>query len=587
MGSSSRTAGSRSDRRATPSSEASRGRAKQATPHLLELQRAAGNRAVCNLLSQVQPKLTVGAADEPYEREADAVARSVVKAHRDPTAAPLDGKDRMVRRRVNQASQSAAVGTDAGDLDRETEAALASQLGRGRPLGRAARASMESAFGVDFSGVRVHDGGASTELNRRMQANAFTVGQDIFFRSSAPGATSPAGQELLAHELTHVVQQGAAQRTITRSARSGPAEQNKGSDAATATVQRKKVPRPVDPRKAPKQHDKLKKEHEDGNIVKLVFAGSGYGKWATHEAAKYKAETGQEPPTWQSEGLPSPSYWTRVQEGKGKNPTYYQRTHDKGKNVGRRRKTAKTEYLFAGVGGTGTSRPLLTFRGVQDRGSNKIDNVVKCALKLVKELDPQPHVVMIKGHSRGAVAAAFVAQELSRTYKVEVALFDPVPGPTKASKNYKLDMAKFGNVESTVAYSVATQYATGFVPMQVLGAKRLILSTQHHSVGTKYGFVYNNELYTGNRLNQLDAGIYLDKNEYPAGNDLKGKTGTASQAAELEKVGDGTTLEELKAQLEEMRESTGRKTDVNPDDWDTTRRGQLHRVLTKFYNDKK
>ena len=66
---------------------------------------------------------------------------------------------------------------------------------------------MESGFGSDFSHVRLHTGAEPAELNRRLQARAFTVGSDVFMGENSD-LRSPAGQELLAHELTHVVQQG-------------------------------------------------------------------------------------------------------------------------------------------------------------------------------------------------------------------------------------------------------------------------------------------------------------------------------------------------------------------------------------------
>jgi hypothetical protein len=66
---------------------------------------------------------------------------------------------------------------------------------------------MEHAFGVDFSTVRVHADGTSDSLNRSLGARAFTTQSDIFFRSGEYHPESASGQELLAHELTHVVQQ--------------------------------------------------------------------------------------------------------------------------------------------------------------------------------------------------------------------------------------------------------------------------------------------------------------------------------------------------------------------------------------------
>jgi hypothetical protein len=71
---------------------------------------------------------------------------------------------------------------------------------------------------ADFSGVKVHTDAQSDQLNRSIQAKAFTTGQDVFFRAGAYQPGSRAGQELIAHELTHVVQQtqGLARSTATR-----------------------------------------------------------------------------------------------------------------------------------------------------------------------------------------------------------------------------------------------------------------------------------------------------------------------------------------------------------------------------------
>lgn len=92
------------------------------------------------------------------------------------------------------------------------ESAIQSQRGGGQPLGKGVKGAMESAFGADFSGVRVHTDTQSDQLNQSIQARAFTTGSDVFFRQGAYNPDSRGGQELLAHELTHVVQQGAAQR---------------------------------------------------------------------------------------------------------------------------------------------------------------------------------------------------------------------------------------------------------------------------------------------------------------------------------------------------------------------------------------
>jgi hypothetical protein len=66
---------------------------------------------------------------------------------------------------------------------------------------------MESRLGVDLAGIRVHTGGHAADAARAVNARAFTVGQDIFFGADRYDPHSPEGQRLLAHELTHSVQQ--------------------------------------------------------------------------------------------------------------------------------------------------------------------------------------------------------------------------------------------------------------------------------------------------------------------------------------------------------------------------------------------
>jgi Domain of unknown function (DUF4157) len=90
--------------------------------------------------------------------------------------------------------------------------------GGGSPLDDGVRNDMEGRFGQSFSDVRVHTDAKASESAESVGANAYTVGNDIVFRSGHFDASSPVGQRTLAHELTHVVQQ-----------RSGPVD---GSPAA-------------------------------------------------------------------------------------------------------------------------------------------------------------------------------------------------------------------------------------------------------------------------------------------------------------------------------------------------------------------
>ena len=90
----------------------------------------------------------------------------------------------------------------------EVESTIERARGGGQGLDHGVRREMESAFANDFGGVRVHTGSQSHELNKSVNAVAFTTGRDIFFSDGAYSPGSAEGKELLAHELTHVVQQG-------------------------------------------------------------------------------------------------------------------------------------------------------------------------------------------------------------------------------------------------------------------------------------------------------------------------------------------------------------------------------------------
>ncbi|WP_224369258.1 eCIS core domain-containing protein [Hyalangium versicolor] len=100
-------------------------------------------------------------------------------------------------------STEANAGLDVGAAVRETERG-------GKPLPNAVRTFMEPRFGYDFSGVRVHTGGEAANAARAVQARAYTSGSAIVFGEGEYAPSTAQGRMLLAHELAHVVQQGAA-----------------------------------------------------------------------------------------------------------------------------------------------------------------------------------------------------------------------------------------------------------------------------------------------------------------------------------------------------------------------------------------
>lgn len=98
---------------------------------------------------------------------------------------------------------------DAGASPAATEVvdAIGRARGGGQALERTLRADMEEALEMDLEGVRVHTDATADGLSRSVNAQAFTTGKDVFFRSGAYAPQGAPGRELLAHELTHVVQQ--------------------------------------------------------------------------------------------------------------------------------------------------------------------------------------------------------------------------------------------------------------------------------------------------------------------------------------------------------------------------------------------
>ena len=89
---------------------------------------------------------------------------------------------------------------------------LNSSKGSGSPLPDSTRSVMESGIGADFSKVRVHTDGQASSMSRDINAKAFTHGSDVYFNSGQYNPATNSGQQLLAHELTHTVQQGASER---------------------------------------------------------------------------------------------------------------------------------------------------------------------------------------------------------------------------------------------------------------------------------------------------------------------------------------------------------------------------------------
>ncbi|MCT7989849.1 eCIS core domain-containing protein [Laspinema olomoucense] len=165
----------------------------------------------------IQPKLTIGAPDDKYEQEADTIARKVVKQISTPTPPDANGGGDAVQRQmfskpsIMRLTVQRREALEGGAASSDLESTISQARSSGTPLGEPIRRQMEGAFGADFSGVRVHTNNTADTLNRSLSARAFTTGNNIFFKQGEYNPSSSSGKELLAHELTHVVQQSGGQ----------------------------------------------------------------------------------------------------------------------------------------------------------------------------------------------------------------------------------------------------------------------------------------------------------------------------------------------------------------------------------------
>ena len=200
---------------------------------VLQLQRSIGNRAAQRLLSanktsppraapRIQTKLVVGPVGDEYEQEADRVAAAVMNSRPQKTGSPRPAGQKAIskpasseptaHRQTEENDSLQRQPDDESDVSRDIEARLTGSKGSGSPLPGETQTFMEPRFGADFSRVRVHTGSDATQMNQQLDTQAFTHGSDIFFDPQQYTPTSPNGQQILAHELTHVVQQGGAPR---------------------------------------------------------------------------------------------------------------------------------------------------------------------------------------------------------------------------------------------------------------------------------------------------------------------------------------------------------------------------------------
>jgi hypothetical protein len=152
----------------------------------------------------IQTKLTIGEPNDPLEEEADAIAETVVESVENGGAA----KPHAVSRKPKVQAKAASGGSAVGDSTHDTIESVVNS--GGQPLSDATRAFMEPRFGHSFGDVRVHADSEAARSAALVQARAYTLGSNIVFGAGQFAPETNDGRRLLAHELTHVIQQTTA-----------------------------------------------------------------------------------------------------------------------------------------------------------------------------------------------------------------------------------------------------------------------------------------------------------------------------------------------------------------------------------------
>jgi Domain of unknown function (DUF4157) len=195
------------------------------------LQRAVGNRAMNSLLRSriIQPKLTVSHPDDQHEREADRVAgevmrmpepqpgstvqRSPIGIQRSCEKCEAELKRKPILDKDDEVVQAKFADNSAGfEVSGGLESYLNASRGAGQRLPSSSRSYFEPRFGQDLRDVRIHTDGQASQAANSISAKAFTSGKDIVFGAGQYAPQTHQGQTLLAHELTHTIQQTGGQQ---------------------------------------------------------------------------------------------------------------------------------------------------------------------------------------------------------------------------------------------------------------------------------------------------------------------------------------------------------------------------------------
>lgn len=182
-----------------------------------------------NVNTFIQPKLSVGQPNDKYEQEADSIASKVVSMSNTPqssqtTATSISATNTSQPQRKTLANTISPIVQKASNNSNKSKSTssdisqkLNSRNGKGDTMEPNTKDYMESRFGTNFSDVRIHKDENAVQMSQNLGARAFTNGSNIYFNKGQYSPNSKGGKHLLAHELTHTIQQkgtNAVQRAI-------------------------------------------------------------------------------------------------------------------------------------------------------------------------------------------------------------------------------------------------------------------------------------------------------------------------------------------------------------------------------------
>jgi hypothetical protein len=227
----------------------------------------------------IQCKLSIGSVNDPLEDEADAMADKVMRMP-EPNfiqrkCAHCEEEENLQRKSLIPFIQKKA--NENSTASNVISSQIRSTKGSGNRMTGTTKSFMENRFGADFSHVNIHTGSYASQLSNQLNAQAFTVGNDVYFNEGKYQPESSEGKHLLAHELMHTIQEGGNESKSIRRVPAGcvgqgytPLQPAAGTNPQ-ASWTKLIIPAP------PGSTDKDKQDHAKASIP--LFLQTSSGQW--------------------------------------------------------------------------------------------------------------------------------------------------------------------------------------------------------------------------------------------------------------------------------------------------------------------